>query len=79
MNDIGSALDDGLDVALVLVDMSSAFDTVDHQVLLERLQFKYGMSGSVFSWFKSYLSERYPITRIDRIRSSPRLLNSGVP
>ena len=79
MNDIGYALDDGLDVALVLVDLSSAFDTVDHQILLERLQFKYGMSGSVLSWFKSYLSERYQITHIDKIRSSPRLLNSGVP
>ena len=41
MNDIEYALDDGLDVALVLVDLSSAFDTVDHQILLERLQFKY--------------------------------------
>ena len=79
MNDIGSALDDGIDVPLVLVDLSSAFDTVDHQIFLERLQFKYGMSGSVLSRFKSYLSERYRITHIDRIRLSPRLLNSGVP
>ena len=55
MNDIGSALDDGLDVTLILVDLSSAFDTVDHRILLERLQIMYGMSGSVLSWFKSYL------------------------
>ena len=49
MNDSGSALDDGLDVGLVLVDLSSGFDTVDHQILLGRLQFKYGMSGSILS------------------------------
>ena len=79
MNDIGSTLDEGLEVALVLVDLSNAFDTVDHQILLNQLQFRYGMSGSVLAWFESYLSKRYQITCINRTRSSPKILRSGVP
>ena len=43
---------------LVLLDLSSTFDTVDHSVLLRRLQTSFGISGAPLDWFKSYLSER---------------------
>ncbi len=43
---------------LVLFDMSAAFDTVDHCVLLERLSSKFGFTGGASSWFRSYLSQR---------------------
>ena len=57
-NDIGLALDNNNDVILVLLDLSSACDIVNQQILLKRLQDRYGIYGTVLDWLKSYLSER---------------------
>ena len=43
---------------LVLLDLSAAFDTMDHQVLLNRLRLSFGIHGYALEWIESYLSDR---------------------
>ena len=54
-NDILCEIDNQKCVVLVLLDMSSAFDTVDHELLLKRMAKRYGMKGNALKWFRSYL------------------------
>jgi len=63
LSDILQAVDRGDLAALVLLDLSAAFDTVDHSVLLERLQQTFGISDTALCWFQSYLSSRTQYVR----------------
>ena len=55
--DITSSFEKGEYTLGVLIDLSKAFDTVDHQIFIKKLQF-YGIDGTALEWFKSYLSNR---------------------
>jgi len=55
LSDILGAVDSGDNAALVLLDLSAAFDTVDHAILCRHLQVSYGLGGPVLEWFRSYL------------------------
>ena len=77
--DILQALDSGNLAALVLLDLSAAFDTVDHPTLIRRLQRSYGLAGAVIDWFVSYLSGRFQHVRSSRTTSTPLPVWCGVP
>ena len=78
-NDILCAIDNNQCVALVLLDLSAAFDTVDHDILLHRLQYRFGIGDKCISWLKSYLSDRTQFVNIENKFSSSRNLRCGVP
>ena len=55
--DIDTALERGEGTLLLLLDLSAAFDTLDHHIILDRLSQCVGISGQALKWFDSYLSE----------------------
>ena len=57
-NDILLSMDKQEVVLLVLLDLSSAFDTIDHQFMLDTLEFDFGVTGKALLWIKSFLSDR---------------------
>src|SRR6218665_3769127 len=58
LSDIYGAVDSSQLTLLALFDVSAAFDTVDHEILLKRLEISFGLSGNFLSWVGSFLSER---------------------
>ena len=78
-NDILCALDNGNCVILVMLDLSVAFDTIDHKILLSRLSSRFGIYGKALSWLESYLTGRTQCVAIDGVKSTERELACGVP
>ena len=66
-------------LVLLMLDLSAAFDTIDHGILLSRLDSLYGISGDALDWFKSYLSSRVQRVIIGDTVSECKDLNFGVP
>ncbi len=64
---------------LVLLDLSAAFDTIDHNILLNRLENFVGISGSALAWFKSYLSDRHQFVAVNEEVSYRSQVQYGVP
>jgi len=78
-NDITLAMDQQRVSALVLLDLSAAFDTIDHNILLSRLNTCFGVSDTAHSLLSSYLSERSQSVSIDQTCSPNLALLRGVP
>ena len=78
-NDIALSVDAGNPAVLVLLDLTAAFDTLDHAVLVSRLEQHVGIHGTALRWFKSYLANRSFSVVIGDHCSSAASLPCGVP
>ena len=65
--------------AVGLLDLSAAFDTIDHTILLKRLENTFGLSDTVLQWFSSYLTNRKQSVLIEGVLSEASQLLFGVP
>jgi len=73
------SINQGKPLILVFLDLSSAFETVNHIVLFSKLKDMFGLSGKVLEWFRSYLGQRSQRACVDYILSDIQFLLSGVP
>ncbi len=78
LDNIYREVDDGGACGVLFIDLSKAFDTVDHQILVEKLR-HLGFRPSACAWFMSYLDHRYQRTKVGDALSGPMRMNSGVP
>ncbi|PVD19467.1 hypothetical protein C0Q70_19956 [Pomacea canaliculata] len=79
MNDLLCSADAGKVTLVVLLDLSAAFDVIDHSTLLTRLQMEVGIGGSALQWFHSYLSDRTQRVMVNQASSVTVPLLCGVP
>jgi len=64
---------------LVFLGLSAAFDTIDHEIMLSRLQTHMGITGTALLWFRSYLAGRSQVVFYAGLTSSSRTVTCGVP
>ena len=76
--DILNAMDKQMVTCLVLLDLSAAFDTVSHELLLDQLKYQFGINSSALSWIESYLTQRSQKVVTDDLESDTVTLNQGV-
>ena len=78
VNTIINSIDDRKYCLGVFLDLSKAFDTIDHVILLRKLE-HYGVRGVPLNWFKSYLDNRMQFVVVNGVRSQSRNVKCGVP
>ena len=79
VNDMLNAIDNGNLSLQTLLDLSAAFDTIDHSILLERLQTSFGIDRLPLKWIKSHLSNRHQKVKIDNNLYNVLPIMYGVP
>ena len=79
INNINDMIENGNMVALILLDPSASFDTVDHEILTTRLRTDFGLTSQVLKWIVSYLTNRSFSVNIRKEHSNRQWLNYGVP
>ena len=78
MDKITAAMDRGDLVVGIFLDFSKAFDTVNHEILLDKL-YHYGIRGTALDWFKIYLCNRRQFITYNRVSSNTKVIPCGVP
>ncbi len=78
-NDLHLSSDHGCISLLVLLDLSAVFNTIDHNIILNRLENCVGISGSVLACFKSYLSDSHQFVAVNEEVSYRSQVQYGVP
>jgi hypothetical protein len=78
-SDVLMAADSGMVTLLAMLDLSAAFDCVDHRILLTRLDRSFGVSGNALDWIRSYLHHRTQRVRYNGQTSAAAVLEFGVP
>ena len=80
--DVIETINDNLEIlkkcSVVSIDLKKAFDTIDHNILLKKLD-NYGIRGITLDLFKSYISNRYQCIDFDGVLSDLKKVNCGVP
>jgi len=79
LNDIYCNADNKSRTLLVQLDLSAAFDTIDIETLLNRLEYTFGISGSALHWLRSYLHNRSQFVRVGNQQSASNICEFGVP
>ena len=74
---ISAALDSGKAVVGCYIDLKKTFDTVNHRILIEKMQC-YGIRGHILYWFESYLNNRKQFTHINHTNSDLNSIYGGV-
>ena len=77
--DLINQIDSGHHVLLALLDLSAAFDTVDHCILIERLSRSFAIYDGALDWLRDYLAGRRFTVRFGGTESGPRDMQYGVP
>lgn len=75
---ITKAIEEGTYTVGVFLDLSKAFDTVNHKILLAKLSY-YGIRGICHDWFENYLKNRRQIVKFNDVKSSEEIIRCGVP
>jgi hypothetical protein len=78
ISDLLLAVDRGDVAVLALLDLSAAFDTVDHEILFRRLEVTFGITGAALCWLRSYFTDRHQFVRLGVDSSEVVRLLSGV-
>ena len=79
VNDMLLAMDKRMCVMLVMLDLSAAFDTVNHETLLHRMETEYGITGHALHWIESYFANRTQLVSINIVQSTSKPLSTGLP
>jgi hypothetical protein len=77
--DILNVFDRNEATVLVMLDLLAAFDTIDHNILLNRLEYHFGIAGKPLEWMRSYLTDRFQTVCINGELSDPVEMKYSVP